>query len=366
MSGGVVERARRGAGRGRVAAGVVGGIVGLAAAGVAAGVAGQRALLRRHKQSTEPDPHLEEAFGELIADEYRTVHTAEGIPLHVEISGPKWARTTVVFVHGFCLDMGTFHFQRTALTRVDGIRAVFYDQPGHGRSGRLPAGEYTLDMLALALRKVIEECAAPDSRVVLVGHSMGGMAIMALAELAPDLFTPEGRVSRVALISSSAGGVTFGLPELVVRFRGGRLLPLISGAGTVTAGMLDRARAASKDIAWLLTRKFGFGTTAASAALVSYVEQMNGATPSESVARYLCALYGHACDPGVSGLKRIPVLVISGDMDQVIPVAHSRDLIRELPRAELVIIPNAGHVALLEQSEAVNAVLFPFIRKIGA
>ena len=351
--------------RGRVAAGVVGGLVGLAAAGVAAGVAGQRALLRRQKRNSEPDPHQDEVFGELPADEYRTVTTAEGIPLHVEIIGPKWAKTTVIFVHGFCLDMGTFHFQRTALSRVDDVRAVFYDQPGHGRSGRLPGGDYTVDLLASALHKVIEECVPADSRVVLVGHSMGGMTIMRLSELAPDLFLPGGRVARVAVISSSTGGVTFGLPELVVRFRG-RLLPLLSGAGNATAGVMDRARAASRELARQLTRRYGFGSAQASAALVSYVEQMNGATPTSSVARYLCALYDHVCEPGLVGLKQLPVLVIAGDEDQIIPVEHSQALARDLPHAELVIIPGAGHVPSLECSEAVNAVLLPFIRKIGA
>jgi pimeloyl-ACP methyl ester carboxylesterase len=376
MSGNVVESARPTARRARIAAGVVGSLVGLAAAGVAAGIAGRRVLLRR-RQEAEPDPYADEPFGELPADEYRTVTTAEGIPLHVEIVGPAWARTTVIFVHGFCLDMGTFHFQRQALSQVDGIprssperslgalRAIFYDQPGHGRSGRLPAGEYTVEMLASALRTVIEECAAPDSRVVLVGHSMGGMAIMALAEQDPDLFAPDGRVARVVLISTSAGGVTFGLPDLVVRFRD-RLLPLISNAGTATAPVVDRARAAAKDLARLLTRKYGFGSVGASPSLVSYVEHMNGAMSTESLARYICALYGHACEPSASGLKRVPVLVISGDEDHVIPVEHSHALARELPHAELVVIPGAGHMALLECSDVVNDVLFPFIRKIGA
>jgi pimeloyl-ACP methyl ester carboxylesterase len=270
----------------------------------------------------------------------------------------------VIFVHGFCLDMGTFHFQRTALSRVDDVRAIYYDQPGHGRSGRLPSGEYTLDLLASALKAVIDECAAPDSRVVLVGHSMGGMTIMALAERAPELFAPDGRVARVALISTSAGNVTFGLPDLLVRFRS-RLLPLISSAGTATASVVDRARASAKQIARILTRRYGFGSVQASPALVSYVEQMNGAMPTESLARYLGALYEHSCDPGVTGLKHVPVLVISGDEDQVIPVEHSRELARELPHAELVIIPGAGHVALLECSDVVNDVLLPFIRKIG-
>src|SRR5262245_3521317 len=107
--------------RGRVAAGVVGGLVGIAAAGVAAGVAAERVLMRRQR-GNRPDPHAGEPFGDLPADEYRTVTTAEGVPLHVEINGPKRPDVTVVLVHGFCLDMGTFHFQRRALSAVEGVR----------------------------------------------------------------------------------------------------------------------------------------------------------------------------------------------------------------------------------------------------
>jgi pimeloyl-ACP methyl ester carboxylesterase len=358
-----IEPVRPTGGRGRITAGVVGGIVGLAAAGVAAGLAAERRL--RRQRGARFDPYVDEPFGDLPADEYRTVTTAEGVPLHVEITGSKRARTTVVFVHGFCLDMGTFHFQRKALSHVEGVRTVSFDQPGHGRSGRLEKGEYTLEMLASALRKVIDECAPRDSSVALVGHSMGGMAIMTLADLVPELFGPRGRVVGVALVSTSAGGVTFGLPGPVIRFRG-QLLPLISGAGTATAAMLDRARAASTNLAWMLTRKYGFGSPEPSTSLVSYVERMNSATPSESVARYLHTLYGHDREPGVGVLKHIPVLIVCGEQDQVTPVEHTRALAQALPQAELAVIPGGGHVALLEHSEAVNAILLPFVRKIGA
>jgi pimeloyl-ACP methyl ester carboxylesterase len=282
----------------------------------------------------------------------------------VEITGPKRAPLTVVFVHGFCLDLGTFHFQRKALSRLDGVRTVSYDQPGHGRSGRLLKGDYSLDLLGSALRKVIEECTSPDSTIVLVGHSMGGMAIMALADLMPELFD-DGPVAGVVLISTSAGGVTFGLPEVLIRFRK-PLLPLISGAGWITAGMVDRAREASTELAWLLTRKYGFGSDNVSPALVSYVERMNSATRTEAVARYLRTLYTHDRVLALGAFKNIPVLVVCGDEDLLTPVEHSKALCDALPHAELVVIPNGGHVALLEHSEAVNAVVIPFARKLAA
>lgn len=351
-------------------AGLIGSLLGTAAAGVAAGVAAERLLLRRQRLITERDPYRDEPFGGLPADEMRTIMTDEGVRLHVEIAGPNEANDnddplTVVFIHGFCLDMGTFHFQRKALSTMESVRIVCFDQPGHGRSGRLSRGEYTLDMLGAALGRVIGETAR-DGRIVLVGHSMGGMAIMALADQEPDLFGAGGPIAGVALISTSAGelgGVTFGMPQVLVRFRK-PLLPLISGAGWVTAGMLDRAREASTDLAWLLTRRYGFGSPGVSPTLVSYVEKMNSATRTEALARYLRTLFSHDKVLALAALREVPVLVICGEKDLLTPVEHSEAICDALPHADLVVIPDAGHVVLLEHHDAVNAILLPFIRKL--
>jgi len=369
----VVDAPLRGPDRSRRRkAGLISGLVGIAAAGVAAGVAAEKVLLHRKRRNSERDPYRDEPFGALPADEYRTV-TAAGISLHVEITGDPKAPLTVVFVHGFCLDMGTFHFQRQALSKLDGVRTVSYDQPGHGRSGRLDKGEYTIELLGEVLRAVLL-ATATRGKVVLVGHSMGGMAIMALADAHPELFTSDGRrvkdgrIAGAVLISTSAGelgGVTFGMPQVLVRFRK-PLLPLISGAGWVTANMLDRAREASTDLAWLLTRKYGFGSGRASPALVSYVERMNSSTRTESVARYLRALYTHDRVLALAAFKDIPVLVVCGDEDLLTPVEHSEAIAEALPHAELVLVQNGGHVALLEHSEVVNAALLPFLRMISA
>ena len=120
------------------------------------------------------------------------------------------------------------------------------------------------------------------------------------------------------------------------------LLPLISGAGWVTAGMLDRAREASTDLAWLLTRKYGFGIDKPSPALVSYVERMNSATRTESVARYLRTLYTHDRVMALGAFADIPVLVVCGDEDLLTPVEHSEAICRALPTAELWWCPTAA------------------------
>jgi pimeloyl-ACP methyl ester carboxylesterase len=240
---------------------------------------------------------------------------------------------------------------------------VFYDQPGHGRSAKLHSGEYTLDSLGAALKQVID-ATAPEEPIVLIGHSMGGMTIMALAEQYPDLFAD--RIRAVVFISTSAGKldeVTFGMPDFLSRFTR-PLVPVITGAGRLTGGMIDNVRRASSDLAWLLTRRYGFGTERPSPALVSYVEQMNSLTGTEVVARYLRAIYTHARYPALEALQQVETLVICGEKDVLTPSSHSQEICRVLPDARFVSVPDAGHVALLEQPDVVNAALMDFLEQI--
>ncbi|GIH12179.1 hypothetical protein Raf01_03510 [Rugosimonospora africana] len=361
--------------RNRVArrAGLLGAVVGVAAAGVAAGVAAERLLLRR-RSAIAADPLADERFGRLPYDEMTTVTTADGLDLHVEIVEPEDGidldfglnsppEPTLVFIHGFCLDMGTFHFQRTELTRRGGYRMVFYDQPGHGRSSKLRQGEYTLNALGEALKRVLDETVG-DGPVILIGHSMGGMTIMALAELYPEMFAEQ--IHGVVFISTSAGKldeVTFGMPDFLARFSR-PLIPVITGAGRLTGGMIDGLRRASTDLAQALIRKYGFGTERPSPALVRYVEQMNAHTGTEVVARYLRAIYTHARYPALEALKETKVLVICGERDKLTPPDHSAEICRILPDAEFVPVPEAGHVALLEQPDVVNAALMDFLEQV--
>jgi pimeloyl-ACP methyl ester carboxylesterase len=356
-------------------AGLFSAVLGAAAAGVAAGVAAERFLLRRPRLTRPVDPYAEETFGPQPFDETLTVTTAEGLDLYVEIVEPADgidldfgravpAEPTLVFVHGFCLDMGTFYFQRAELTRRGAYRMVFYDQPGHGRSGKLRNGEYSLDSLADALLRVIE-ATVPDGPIVLIGHSMGGMTMMALAEAHPELFGE--RVVGAVLISTSAGKlneVTLGMPDFVSRFSR-QLIPVITGAGVLTGNVVDSVRRVSTELAFVLTRRYGFGTRRPSAALVTYVHRMNLRTNTEVVARYVGALYSHARGPALVAFMQLPVLVVCGDKDLLTPLSHAQEICRILPDAELVVVPDGGHVALLEHPDVVNAALISFLEQIS-
>ena len=165
---------------------------------------------------------------------------------------------------------------------------------------------------------------------MLVGHSMGGMAIMALAEQHPELF-PDGRVAGVVLIATSAGelsGVTFGLPRCWSRFRK-PLLPLISGAGWVTAGMLDRARRGldRPGLAADPPVRLRLGEAEPGAGLLCGADELGdphrvgGPLPAHALhATTGCWRWPRCAD--------IPVLVICGDKDLLTPVTHSEEICR--------------------------------------
>jgi pimeloyl-ACP methyl ester carboxylesterase len=345
--------------------GIVGAAVGVVAAGLTAVFAVERAVVRK-SLNAPGDPHTDEAFTDPPFDVELTVTASDGTDLHVEIVEPTHpaAKPTIVFVHGLALDMGTFYFQRKALAERGDHRMVFYDQPGHGRSGKLRSGNYDIAALGRSLAAVLD-ATVPDGHIILVGHSMGGMTIMAFAEQYPEWF--GSRVTGVVLMSTSAGLIDktkLGIPTLVAR-ASAPFFPIWGTAAHLGGNAIDRARLASSDLAWLLTRRYGFGDAKPSPSLVTFVESMNSKTSVETLAKYLRTLYDHDRTPALSTLSGVPVLVIVGAKDYLTPVAHFEAILEHLPDAESVKIDNSGHVVMLEKADEVNAALLPFLERVS-
>jgi pimeloyl-ACP methyl ester carboxylesterase len=345
--------------------GIAGAALGVVAAGLATAFAVERTLVRR-SVNAPGDPYAGEDFADPPFDAELTVTAADGTDLHVEVVEPKvdTGKPTIVFVHGFALDMGTFYFQRKRFTERGDHRLVFYDQPGHGRSSKLNSGKYDIAGLGQSLAAVLD-ATVPDGHIILVGHSMGGMTIMAFAEQYPEWF--GARVTGVALISTSARVIDrakLAVPSLVAR-ASAPFFPLWDKAATLGGNAIERARFASSDLAWLLTRRYGFGDAKPSPSLVSFVEGMNAKTSVETLTKYLNTLYNHNRFPALATLRGVPVLVIVGDRDYLTPVAHSEEIVKYLPDAKLVVVDNSGHVVMLEKADEVNAALVPFVEKIS-
>jgi pimeloyl-ACP methyl ester carboxylesterase len=334
-------------------AGILGAAVGVLAAGAAAGVAIERMTVgRAFRRRTEAQLDALAEFGTLRGEPH-IVTASDGIELYAELDGRRDAELTVVLCHGYTLDMDCWHYQRAAL-RED-HRLVLYDQRSHGRSGRGGPQTSTIDHLGEDLYTVLTEL-VPTGPMVLLGHSMGGMTIMALADQHPELFGD--RVLGVALLNTSAGRwatVTLGIPaagaRLVHRMAPGLLRTLGRRASLVEAG-----RRAARDLVYLFTERYAFASDV-DPTLVRFTDRMISGTPIDVIAEFFPTFEAHDKMAALPVLAAIETLVVAGEGDLMAPASHSEAIKEALPSAELVVVPHSGHLTPLEHPEVVNAAL---------
>jgi pimeloyl-ACP methyl ester carboxylesterase len=372
-------------------AGLIGAAVGLAAAGTAIGVALTRSAtsaVRANRLAGQagddgravPDMSAQEqreqdplGHDSRRADRTALVHADDGVLLAVEEIGPTDAPLTVVFVHGYALSMASWTFQRrnlaTELATSNGhrpaARLVFYDQRGHGTSGRGAAEHATIDQLAADLESVLA-ARVPRGPVVLVGHSMGGMTILTLAQRRPELF--GSRVVGVALVATSSGNLAdldFGLPQLLTRVRAA-VLPVAAFVMRRRPGFAEHTRRLARDVVSAATWSLSFASTDVDPALGRYVDAMIGGTPVDVIAEFYPAIAGLDASGAIEPLRRVPTLVLTGDADKMIPQAHSEAIVAELPDSTFVVLPGAGHLVLLEKPAEVTAALSALLRRVAA
>ncbi|MDQ1008939.1 pimeloyl-ACP methyl ester carboxylesterase [Streptomyces sp. V4I23] len=366
-------------------AGIAGAAIGVVAAGAAAGVAlerltvgrGMRRKARLALDAAGPYGSLRGMPGTAVADdgtelyyEVEEVDPDVAAPRRRRMFGRKApAPVTVVFSHGYCLNQDSWHFQRAALRGL--VRAVYWDQRSHGRSARgaAQAGPdgvpVSIDQLGRDLKAVVD-AAAPEGPLVLVGHSMGGMTMMALGAHYPE-FVRE-RVAAIALIGTSSGKlgeVSYGLPVAgvnVVR----RVLPGVLRALGSQAELVERGRRATADLFAGLIKRYSFSSRDVDPAVARFAERMIESTPIDVVAEFYPAFAEHDKAEALVVFDELPVLVLAGDKDLVTPGTHSEAIADLMPEAELVIVPDAGHLVMLEHPEAVTDRLADLLARAGA
>ncbi|QWZ06917.1 alpha/beta hydrolase [Nocardioides panacis] len=351
--------------------------LGLAAAGMGATAAAVTAgffVERKVDHTRRAGAPGADELGSLHSDAL-TVRTEDGVSLHAEVDevapySEEAAKTrpvsrvgkprrrvapdpTVVFVHGYALNLDCWHFQRAYFRGKH--RLVFYDQRSHGRSGRSDKAHATIDQLGDDLRQVIEEL-VPEGPVVLVGHSMGGMSIMAFAERHRDLF--DERVTGVALMSTTAGGlkthhiVSRLIPDSIGGQVGSRVI-----AGLARAPQLvDSLRRRGSNIGFLVAEQFAFGGDVP-ASYVEFVNNMLAATSFQVLAEFFPNFDTLDKYGALGAFAEVPTTILSGTEDVLTSVGHSRKMAQRIGGAKLVECAGAGHMVILEQKDRVNTAL---------
>ena len=275
------------------------------------------------------------------------VRSDDGTRLHVEVHGDP-AASSVVLVHGWTCSIGLWVRQLRDLAGE--FRLIAYDQRGHGRSGEPQAAGYTTDALADDLAAVLRSTVRPGERAVVVGHSMGGIAVVALAGRQPQVIREQ--VAAVLLAST-------GVDELVIR---GRILPLplplARAVRPVTSLLISGRAQRRRDTA--LTRR-----------ALRYAALSRTASADDLE---LCLALATTCPPGTrqgfaATLVRldlaatlphlvVPTVVLVGTADRLTPMWHARRLAEALPRClRLVELPGVGHMTPVQAPAVVEDVI---------
>jgi len=332
---------------------------GTLAAAVATGFVVERRIVRARKAGA----HDSDRLGGLRSDPVE-VTTRDGITLHAEVdevapyeNGSRTAHSkdeaTLVLVHGYALNLDCWHFQRKYFRGKR--RVVLYDQRSHGRSERSPKENASIDELGHDLAAVLDQV-VPEGPVVLVGHSMGGMSIMAFAQHHRELFGD--RVVGVALVSTTAGGLRPHriISSLIPDSVGGTVAQRLMAALSRAPELVDSARRRGSNIGFLVTDKFAFGEEVP-ASYVQFVDEMLAGTSFAVLAEFFPHFEAHDRFEVLQAFAAVPTAIICGTKDLLTSIGHSRKMAKQLPSASLVEVTGAGHMVIMERADKVNAAL---------
>jgi pimeloyl-ACP methyl ester carboxylesterase len=238
----------------------------------------------------------------------------------------------LVLVHGATVDSRMWQPQLAAL--ADEFTVVAWDEPGAGRSTDVPAG-FGLADYAHSLAALIEALELGPAH--LAGLSWGGTVVLELYR------HHAGLVATLILVDTYAGWKG-SLPEEEVRAR-------VEGARQMLAAPAEEFDPTLP----------GLFAGEPPAQYVALLEELAAAVRPASL-RVALEIMAQADQRDVLPRIAVPTLLIWGERDVRSPLRVAREFERAIPGAELVVIPDCGHVSNLERPEQFNAAVRAFCR----
>jgi non-heme chloroperoxidase len=314
-------------------------------AGAAAGLAGaayaiERAVVAGVRRGPDPDagralvPPFDEAVRYPSHDGGSVFTIGRG-------KGPP-----IVFSHGVTLSTRVW-VKQFELLPEQGFRCIGFDHRGHGDSECGESG-HSIANLAEDVRTVLERLDLRDA--ILVGHSMGGIALQAFASQYPEVAAK--RVRGMVLMSSLAKTYLSGASWLRKTFE------RLTGGGPSADELMTQ-----QNLGFFLAR-VGFGRDP-QASHVELVREMIAACPKAASKEAVTALVGLDMTEELPEI-RVPTLVLSGSADVIAPPAQSRRIAELIPNARLEVFKGAGHMLMLERTDEVDTLISEFARDLGA
>jgi pimeloyl-ACP methyl ester carboxylesterase len=266
--------------------------------------------------------------------------------VHYDEAGADSGGPVVVLIHGMASRAAQWHGVMAELGETCHVIAA--DLLGHGESAK-PRGDYSLGAHACGVRDLL--AALGHDRVTLVGHSLGGGVAMQFAYQFPE------RVERLALIDSGGLG-----PEVSAWLRAASLPGSELVLPVLTASYVRRAGGA-------VGRAMGkAGITlppGLAECLVSFASLADPATRSAFIhtARSVLDVAGQRVDARdrLYLAKDLPMLIVWGGRDTIIPLSHGVSLAEKVPTARLEVFVRSGHFPHLSEPQRLANVLAEFV-----
>lgn len=236
----------------------------------------------------------------------------------------------LVLVHGAAFDARMWAPQLATLS--DEFTVVAWDEPGARRSSDIPEG-FGLEDYALCLAAVIEDVALGPAHVA--GLSWGGTVTLELYRHRPDLVA-------TLILTDTYAGWKGSLPEEEVRARVAGLHQMLAAP----PGEFDPT------LPGLFSRK-------PQDEVLEMLEAVAADVRPASMKHALLVM-AEADEGDLLPRIDVPTLLIWGELDARSPLAIARQFEQTIPGAELVVIPDAGHVSNLEQPEQFNLAVREF------
>lgn len=323
--------------------GALGAGVAAVAAGVAAYALSSPAAPANAKLIEDYDGPHEDSF----------IVSGDGTRLHLRSWGAEDGPIAVL-IHGWTCNLSNFPRQVEHLVAL-GYRVFAYDQRGHGQS-EPGAFAYSTGVLADDLHAVLEVIVPEGQKALLVGHSMGGITIMAWAGKYTDEVAE--RAHHAVLLSTYARDAVAGFVSGTPLAAAPRLVPRFTEkVGDAILGAPVKLRHNRLHTAVL---RYSALCGYASYGAVKYTEEMVAACPPD-----VRSEWGHvlAAVDVIDGLRKltIPTSVAVGQYDHLTPPADAEVIAAELRLIErldrFAVIRDSGHMLPLEQPDKLNVLL---------
>lgn len=236
-------------------------------------------------------------------------------------------------------------------------RVVVWDYRGHGESDPVPdprTSDVRIERHTEDLRVVLD--ALGIERALLMGHSMGCQVILELTRRHPE------RVAGLVMILGSAGRT------LETFFDSARSPYFFKLAGRLVARLDDRTHAIIRPllrsrIAWPVTRALALVDRDYASAddMLQYISHL-ARLDFRMFIRVVNLLNEHDAWDALPGI-RVPALVIAAENDAFTPLHLSRRMARSIPDAEILVLADASHAAIIEHPETINHRVDRFLRE---